>query len=222
MKLEGGRYVLNSGRVFDAHRGILGLDLHRGCVSEGYDSRIFESMSKPSDDLLANEPWTATERAEVAIFMARRWLEYGGVKGWTWSNPNDTADYVVRRMSAVAPKRIRETKAVLAQRLAVAECSLTKIQRFNENEVRKAVLSASSAIRSEVVAEERAVGYRSCMLQLMGLGLLDEHLSAAIKENREAPLYGGFAVIQWHGVNIWPPEAFRYQEPAPEKEAIID
>lgn len=111
-------------------------------------------------------------------------------------------------MSADAPKRVRETKAVLATRLERMERELKSVKRWNAEQVQQAVAEATAQIRAEVIEIEQAAGYRICILKLLNLELLLPELTEMIQQARKGGDIGlGWQVVAWNGVSVWPPGA---------------
>ena len=74
---------LKSGRVIDANRSILGLSYGTdrledvGTLFDGYDGIVDQ------DDGWGEPHLTPEERAEIAMVMLKRWIQWGGLEGIT-------------------------------------------------------------------------------------------------------------------------------------------
>jgi hypothetical protein len=74
LKYGTNEYRLSSGRTFYANNGIIGIgpDCGANGLSEGYDGGIPVACDWDEDF----QPWTPTERGELADEMIRRWLVF--------------------------------------------------------------------------------------------------------------------------------------------------
>lgn len=69
-------YVLESGRRIRAHGGILGISSDND-MTEGYDGIVPGSEATLYPENYSNTPpMTVLERAEIAAYMAKRWLAW--------------------------------------------------------------------------------------------------------------------------------------------------
>jgi hypothetical protein len=63
-------FVLDSGRVFYAHQGVIGLGPDPNNIYDGYDGNIYGEFGQSADAL------SPSERIEIADYMIARWSAY--------------------------------------------------------------------------------------------------------------------------------------------------
>ena len=69
MKREGDKLYFSSGRQWEPHNGIIGID-PKGAVFEGYDASLTGDWQEEADQL------TTVERCDLASFMIEEWTRF--------------------------------------------------------------------------------------------------------------------------------------------------